>query len=176
MNKQMLMEMWDHLRQVNGIGLRVIAALPGDRLDSHPIPQMRTPKELVVHLYGTVVRDIAQGAKSGQIKEDSGKNEKIVAAGIKSKTELLKYCRDCWNAADKAVNAMTEPKLAATVKTPWGVDFPGHVCFGIIQDEYLHHRGQLYAYLRALGGEPPMMWDFEHNASEYQPKAEAQKA
>ena len=41
---------WDYFRQVYGIGLRAIAAIPNDQLDSHPVPNMRTPKELAVHL------------------------------------------------------------------------------------------------------------------------------
>ena len=60
-------------------------------------------------------------------------------------------------------------------KTPYGRDMAGEALMGITEDEFLHHRGQLYAFLRALGAEPPFLWDFEHNAPEYQPKA-AQKA
>ena len=41
----------------------------------------------------------------------------------------------------------------------------------IIYDELLHHRGQLFAYLRAMGVEPPFMWSFEDNAVEFRPKA-----
>ena len=38
-------------------------------------------------------------------------------------------------------------------------------------DEHLHHRGQLYAYLRAIGVVPPFIWSFDDNAPEYQPRA-----
>ena len=41
------------------------------------------------------------------------------------------------------------------------------------RDEYLHHRGQLYAFLRQFGIEPPMNWDFEGSAPAYQPKQHA---
>ena len=54
------------------------------------------------------------------------------------------------------------------VQTPWGEPFPGFAILGFIHDEYLHHRGQLYAYVRVFGIEPVMMWDFDHNAPEFQ--------
>jgi len=173
MNKQTLLQMWDHLRESNGISMRVIAALPADKLDSHPIPNMRTPKELVVHMYDMVVKNLAEGVARGEVIADES-NEKRLAAGIKSRDELLKFARDCWNTADKTVASLNDGQLAATVKTPWGMSFPGYVIFGITNDEFYHHRGQLYAYLRALGGEPPMMWDFEHNEPAFQRKQHAQ--
>ena len=37
-------------------------------------------------------------------------------------------------------------------------------------DEFLHHRGQLYTYVRACGAEPPFMWGFEDNAEGFQPR------
>ena len=173
MNKQTLLQMWDHLRESNGIGMRVIASLPADKLDSHPIPNMRTPKELVVHLYDVVIKAMAESVARGEFVYDDG-SEKKLAASIKSRDELLKFARDCWNAADKIVASLSDAQLAAEVKTPFGKNFPGFVMFGITNDEFYHHRGQLYAYLRALGGEPPMMWDFEHNESAFQPKQHAQ--
>ena len=170
MNKQALTQFWDHFRQVYGMSLRVIEGLPADKLDSHPIPNMRTPKELVIHSHG-FIKSIGEGVIKGEIQAEP--DEKKTAASIKSRDELLKYARDCWKTADQAVARVTDQQLQATVKTPWDVEFPGHVCFTIAQDEFLHHRGQMFTYLRALGGEPPMMWDFENNAAEYRPKAQA---
>ena len=97
-------------------------------------------------------------------------------AAIKTKAELLAYCKECWDASTEAVGQLTDEKLAATVETPWGFSFPGSACLGIVLDESLHHRGQFYAYLRVLGQKPPNMWDFAGNAPEYQPKAHAAKA
>jgi uncharacterized damage-inducible protein DinB len=173
MNKQTLLQLWDHLRQSNGIAMRVIASLPADQLDSHPIPNMRTPKELVVHLYDVIFKAMAEGVVRGEVLADEGA-EKRIAASLKTRDDLLKFARDNWNAADKAVATVTDQHLAADVKTPWGMSFKGAICFGIVNDEFFHHRGQLFAYLRALGGQPPMMWDFEHNEPAFQPKATAQ--
>jgi uncharacterized damage-inducible protein DinB len=170
MNKQSFTGLWDHLRQANGIALRCIAAIPADQLESHPVPKMRTPKELVVHLYGMALRETIEGALRGEITD---LDEAKLCAGIKTHDDLLKFARDNWNAADRAASQIGDAQLAATVKTPWGVGFPGFVAIVVAQDEFFHHRGQLYTYLRAMGQDVPMMWDFEHNEAAYQPRAAA---
>lgn len=171
MHKDTVAGMWDSLRQIHGITLRVLQAIPKDKIDAHPVAKMRSPKELVAHMY-TTMRDVTVGVGKGQIVSDEGADS---GTGIKTYDELIRYAEECWKTSDRAVASLSESQLSAAVKTPWGMDFPGFVCIHIIYDEHLHHRGQLFTYLRALGGEPPMMWDFENNAPEYRPRA-AQKA
>lgn len=171
MNKQQLAMMWDHMRQVHGMGIRVIEAIPADKIDANPIPNMRTPKQLVVHMYAMVFREITEGVLRGKITEI---DEKPLVAGIKTHAELVQFAKDQWNAANRAISQLTDANLTNTVTTPWNFEAPGFVMLGIIQDEYLHHRGQLYAFVRAFGKDVPMMWDFEHNAPEFQPKQAAQ--
>lgn len=172
MNREQLSRMWDHLRKTHGIGVRLVQAIPADRIDAHPIPNMRTPKELVVHMYTTIFREMAEGVLRGEIR-DTESTEKTVAAGIKTHADLVTFVTDSWKAADVAVKQITDAQLTQIVKTPWNFDAPGFVMFGAMKDEYLHHRGQLYAFVRALGAEPPMMWDFANNAEEYRPHEEA---
>jgi uncharacterized damage-inducible protein DinB len=172
MTKAYLEKFWDHFRTVNGITLRAVQAVPANKIDARPCQDMRTPKELVTHMYNTL-RTIADGIGKGEFalgEEDDAR----IAAGIHSHDELLRFALDSWQAADRAVQALTDEKVAGLVKTPWGESFPGFVCVQIIYDEHLHHRGQLYAFLRQLGIEPPFLWDFEHNAPEFRSRAAAQ--
>ena len=172
MNKELIGGQWDHFRTINGITMRAIEAIPEDKVDFRPVKDMRTPKELVAHIY-SAMRCISDGTAKGEIKwsEEADKTE---AAKLKTKDDLVRYASDAWKAADKSVRSLSDAQIAAMVKTPWGQSFPGFVCVTIMYDEHLHHRGQLYAYLRQMGIEPPFMWDFENNAPEFQPKA-AQK-
>lgn len=167
MKKSMLAPMWDMQRQRHGILLRCVEALPADQLDSHPIAGMRTPRELAVHIC-SFVRAAAESVLAGQVQLD----EKAELAKVTDKASLLAYVKDSWAAADAAFAKLTDEQVAAMVKAPWG-DMPGFVMLNVIPDEFLHHRGQFYAYLRALGVQPPMNWDFEHNAPEYRPKQHA---
>ena len=171
MNQKVFLAQWDHFRQVVGIGMRLVDALPENQLDSRPIAKMRSPKELVVHQYGMTLRSVMEGTVAGEIKEI---DEKAAVAQIRTKADLVRYCRDCWAAADRAARLLTDEKFHASIKTPWGMDLPGVAAVGVTFEEFMHHRGQLFVYLRALGCDVPMMWDFEHNAAEFRPTAAAQ--
>lgn len=166
MSQKAFHAIWDMQRMRHGIGVRCIAALPAEQLDARPIPNMRTPKELVVHMYA-FIRSAADGIKSGTLADV---DQEAVRDTIRSRDQLIAYANDCWNHANTVLAGVTDAQLTGMVATPWGESYPGMAIVGMVTDEYLHHRGQLYAYLRALGSEGPMNWDFEHNAPEYQPK------
>ena len=170
MNKQWLDGMWDHMRQKYGIYLRVLEAIPADRFGSHPVPGMRTPSELVVHTSGSIVRDIAEGVASGTIgAEEAG--EGTVVEGLESKEDVLDFARACWNRADAAIAKVGDEQLAGGVNNPWGIPLNGTFALVVLNDEFLHHRGQLYTYVRACGAEPPFMWGFEDNGEGFRPRA-----
>lgn len=160
--------MWDQVRQKYGVYVRLLEAIPGDRFHDHPIAGMRTPAQLVAHVSGSIIRDIAQGVARGEITANEA-GEDQVAAGLATKEDVLRFAGDCWKQADQAVAEIGDAELAAMVPTPWNMEFPGAVAFHVMNDEFVHHRGQLYAFCRALGGEPPFMWSYAENAVEYRP-------
>jgi uncharacterized damage-inducible protein DinB len=171
MNKAALTQAWDYFRTVNGVGLRAIAALPEDKLEATPIPGMRSPKALIIHQY-QVLKDLAESAKTGTLV-DSTPFEEAAAAKIHTRAELLTFCRACWDDADRTVAGLTDADLERIIKTPWGHDFPGSVMFRFVNDEYWHHRGQLYTFLRALGIAPPGLYSMSENDPAFQDKAKA---
>ena len=168
MTQNSFLAMWDHTRQLVGIALRVVDGLPESQLDSHPIPNMRTPKQLAFHQFATL-RELLEGLARGDIKDADDAD----AARLRSKAELLKFCHDCWSAANRAALTITDEKLQTMVKTEWGRDVPASYIAVITTDEFLHHRGQMYVFVRALGGQVPDMWDFKQNAEEFRPAATA---
>ena len=173
MNRNDMLAWWDHFRTVNGITLRIIQSVPKDKIDTRLVKDMRTPKELIAHMYNTM-REMAEGAARGEIKMTDEMDAAVVAK-LKTHDDIVRYAEESWKATDKAIRSMSEAQVNAMVKSPWGRDFPGFVCVNIIYDEHIHHRGQLYAYLRIMGVAPVMMWDFENNAPEYRQK-QAQQA
>ncbi len=168
MNKEILTQMWDQIRQKYGIYLRLLEAIPEDRLTSQLVPGMRTAVELATHVSTTVIRDIAQGVEKGEITADEDA-EKGIAAGITKQADLIAYAEECWAKADAAVAAIGDAQLGAMVPTPWNKTFPGFVAFHVMNDELLHHRGQLYVYVRLCGVAPPFLYSFEQNAPAYRP-------
>lgn len=169
MNAKTLQALWDMQRMRHGIGTRCVELIPADNIDAHPIPGMRSPKELIVHMY-TFHRMGAEGIESGTMP---GLDEKAACAAITTREQLLAYVNECWERSHASMSKVTDVQLAAQVGTPWGESYPAAAVVAMISDEYLHHRGQLYAYLRAFGIEPPMNWDFENNAAAFRPKEHA---
>ena len=168
MNKQWLDGMWDHMRQKYGMYLRVLDAIPADQFHAHPIADMRTPAQLVVHTSGSIFRDIAEGVASGTIGADEA-GEDVVAAGLETKDDVIAFARDCWARADAAIAKVGDEQLSGPVGNPWGMPLNGTFSMVILNDEFMHHRGQFYAYARASGAEPPFMWGFGDNPEGFQP-------
>ena len=168
MNRQWLDGMWDHTRKKYGIYLRALDAIPADRFHTPPIEGMRSPSQLVVHTSGSIVRDIAEGVASGTIGADEG-SESEVAASLADKAAVMAYARDCWNRADAAIAKVGDAQLEGPVANPWGMALNGTFAMVILGDEFMHHRGQLFAYVRACGAEPPFMWGFDANEPEFRP-------
>ncbi|MDH3424579.1 MAG: DinB family protein [Gemmatimonadota bacterium] len=166
MNKNTLDGVWDHTRQKYGIYLRLLELIPEDKLQETVIPGMRTPAQLVAHTSGGIVREVAKGIATGEIKNAPDESE--VAAGLKTRAEILEFARACWDEANAAIGSSGDEQLSATVNTPWGMSFPGTACVHLLNDEFTHHRGQLYAYVRACGAEPPFMWSFEDNPAGFE--------
>lgn len=168
MNQQTLERRWDLIRQQYGIYLRLLESIPEDRLQDHVVHGMRTPAELIAHTSGSIVRDFARGIASGEIKKAA--DERAVAARLSSRGEALAFAQGCWDDANAAMSSVGEKELEATVKTPWNMSFPGKAVLNMLSDEFLHHRGQLYVFARAAGGEPPFLWSFDNNATEFAPR------
>lgn len=168
MDKQAFDRAWDQTRQKYGVYLRLLEAIPEDRYHSHPVAGMRTPAELAVHVSGTCVRAIAEGVAKGEITADESAEDRL-AAELGSKAALIGFARTCWDRANAAAARIGHAELAAMVPTPWHMTIPGWVGFSMMNDEFLHHRGQLYAFARACGVEPPFMWGFADNAPEFRP-------
>jgi len=168
MNTQVLAQQWDQLRQKYGVYLRLIDVIPEESYHSHPVPGVRTPAEMVVHVSGTVIRDIARGVAQGRIESDESADADT-ARTLGSKAALLAFAHTCWEQADAAVKGIGDAQLDAMVPTPWNMSFPGWAGFAMMNDEFLHHRGQLSTFARLCGAVPPFIWGFGDNAPEFRP-------
>ncbi len=157
---------WDLLRMRHGVTLRLIEQIPAEQLTRHPIAGMRTPVELIVHMYATL-EAFPEGVLTGTVE---GVDEAPLVSVITTRAALLEYVNKAWAAGDRRARQITDAQLGSMVATPWGKQYPGAAILGFVHDEYQHHRGQLYAYVRTYGVEPVMVWDFEHNAAEFQPR------
>ncbi len=166
MKKTTFDRIWDQVRQKYGVYLRVVEILPEAQLQTRPIPGMRTPAELVAHVSSGIVRAIMQGIAVGEVK---GEDETALALGFEDKKDVLELARECWEEADTVAHQLTEDRLNSMI-VAWGSPMPAASLVYILSDELVHHRGQLYAYARILGAEPPFVWSHTDNAMEFAPR------
>jgi len=169
LDKKALNGLWDQVRQKYGVYLRVLESIPNDQYQARPIKGMRSAAELVSHVSGGIIRDIAQGVAKGEIKSNAA-GEANTALSLTSSAEAVAFARRSWKEADTAIAGIGDAQLGAMVKA-WGTSLPGSACMHILSDELVHHRGQLYVYARALGGNPPFVWGYGDNAADFKPKS-----
>jgi uncharacterized damage-inducible protein DinB len=166
MNKSEAAAKLGYFNLVHGVTLRVISALGDADLEFRPAPGLRTPRELVFHIYAQE-RILAEAARRGRFTpEDAGGSnpedpsvtprvEALATVG-----ELKSFAEECHRAAVTSLEALSDEELERPVESPFGT-FPAWRFFEFAYDEHWHHRGQLYTYLRLLGKEPPMLYDYQ---------------
>lgn len=165
MTKAHLSAKLEHFNKVHGVTRRAIMTLADNDLDFRPQAKMRTPRELIFHIYAQE-KIIAEAIRQGQFTQDaavrSSPEVESVAAEVKALTtvrDVLAYADACHQAAMSILQSLSEEDLNRPVEAPFGA-YEGWRFFESAYDEHWHHRGQLYVYLRLLGKEPPMLYDF----------------
>jgi uncharacterized damage-inducible protein DinB len=128
--------------------VRVIEAAPAGKLDYQPDAKSATGLGLVRHLVAVdawFLNTIADGAftKGPDPCEISTPAEGAAA-----------YQKDV-NAALERVSALSDDKLAADIDFFGMMKVPAVNLVGMMIKHSVHHRGQLSAYLRAMGGKVP---------------------
>jgi uncharacterized damage-inducible protein DinB len=165
MNKQQLLDRRDYFNMVHAITLRAIGAFDDDELAFRPRAGMRTPRELIFHIYSQE-KLLAEAARDARFTMESASRSNpedgtgaAEAAALVTVRDAQLFSDACHRAAEDIFRAMSDEDLARPVESPLG-PYPAWQYFGFAYDEHWHHRGQLYTYLRLLGKEPPMLYDY----------------
>ena len=165
MTKQELLLRRDYFNLVHRVTVRAISAFADDELDFRPRPGMRTPRELIFHIYAQE-KLLAEAAQQGRFTMEAanGSNPEDAANGstlqsLTTVSDARSYAESCHEAAEAIFTTMSDADVARPVESPFGT-YPAWQYFNFAYDEHWHHRGQLYAYLRLLGKEPPALYDY----------------
>ncbi len=167
MNKQALLGQRGYFEMVHGVTLKLMENFGDDGLDFRPQPNMRSARELFVHIYAMEKVNaehlrgdkVAQEAENAAIPEtDAGK---ALVAEIKTVAQLQAFARASHRAMDELLAALSEEELQQQVELPYGA-FPRWQVFAFMYDEHWHHRGQLYTYARLAGKEPVMAYSYDN--------------
>jgi len=144
--------MLKHWQGHRGLTRRVIEAFPEDKLFTYSIGGMRPFSALadeVIQICGPGVQGIATGKWTTLDALPSAK----------TKEELLRQ----WDDVTEQINIwwpQITPQRFHEVDKAFG-QYENIIYNSLLYfiDNEIHHRGQGYVYLRALGIEPPAFWD-----------------
>jgi uncharacterized damage-inducible protein DinB len=165
MNRQQLLAQRSYFNLVHGVTMRAIRAFADQELDFRPRPGMRSPRELIFHIYGQE-KFLAEAARQGRMTMEmaNGSNPEDASnaaalGALATVADAAAFADRCHQTAEETLEAMSEEEITRPVESPFG-RYPAWRYFLFTYDEHWHHRGQLYTYLRLLGKEPPMLYDF----------------
>lgn len=131
--------------------MRVIEAVPSDRLDYQPDEKSKTALGLVRHITLEdvwLLNSIADGAFVPP-PDDSD------ACGIMNPGEAVARYKETMPAALARVRAMSGEKLSEVIDLLGMIQMPGVSFLAMTVKHSVHHRGQLSTYLRPMGGKVP---------------------
>ena len=150
LNSSDVLKQWQGHRRLTR---RVIDAFPEDKLFSFSVGGMRPFSELAWEFIRMAV-PIAEGVATGKWQEfDMSK------ASVTTKSDLLRLWDEQTKRLDEVFPQIPQHRFTEVDKAfdQWegrGIDT---IQYAI--DNEIHHRGQGYVYLRALGIEPPPFWE-----------------
>jgi uncharacterized damage-inducible protein DinB len=134
----------------------VLAAVNTGNRDYKPDAKSRSAWELATHLATADIwfmDCIVKGAFEW--------NQEAVAkaeAQFKSATDIVEFYKASFPAKLKQLRAMSGEQLASTIDLFGNFTWPAAQFIGFANNHSMHHRGQLAAYLRAMGSRVPNIY------------------
>lgn len=134
--------------------LAVIEAAPPAQLAYRPHPRSRSAHELIGHLIGHQ-QDLVELARTGKIHHRMQVPFQTVEEGIA-------MYREAQTALEQAVSSMDDKTWESQgqflVNGAVAYEFPRRDLAWLLLFDAVHHRGQLSAYLRPMGGKVPAIY------------------
>lgn len=130
---------------------RTIEAFPEDKLFGFSVGGMRPFSEMAWEFIRMAV-PIAKGVSTGQWEEYKGTKPT-------NKAELLQLWDQQTTELNDTFARIPAHRFGEVDKAFGQWESPGFVTIQYAIDNEIHHRGQGYVYLRALGVEPPPFWE-----------------
>lgn len=149
--RAILRSLVDDWARIRGVTIETARAFPGRRLDVRPVAGMRSAGQILAHVLDTELA-VVEGALSGRWR---------FGRGPRRLTRVETFER--WSARTRretelALSGLTDEDLWSESELPDGTPLSRFLILSSFVENELHHRGQLFAYLRLLGVEPPWLY------------------
>lgn len=147
-----------HWQGHRGLTRRIIEGFPEDKLFDFSIGGMRSFGVLAMEMIGMAVPSV-HGFVTGEWLD----NAALLGDKIDTKPTTKAGLLALWDAVTEAINdywpRVTPDKFQQQIKAFNQYDGTVSSILLYVIDNEIHHRGQGYVYLRALGIEPAPFWD-----------------
>ncbi len=134
----------------------VLAAVPDAGRDYRPDPKSRTAWELATHI-ATGDMWFLDSILAGSFVWDDAAS-KAAAARFANVADVVGYYKQAFPAKVKQIRAMRAEDALKTVDFFGMMQKPNAAYVGFANNHSVHHRGQLAAYLRAMGSKVPAIY------------------
>lgn len=146
-------ELLEHWQGHRNLTRKVIEKFPEKELFEFSVGGMRTFAELSKELLAIAVPGLKEIVTNNSVPFDEKRE------GIKTKADILKAWDESTVLIDEYFNQISEERFRETHNLFGHYEFPIYQNILYFVDNEIHHRGQGYVYLRALGIEPPFFWE-----------------
>ena len=136
--------------------VKVLRAVPDDRRDYKPDPKSRTAWDLASHIAQSDVWFL-DSIVNGAFTFDAAATRSLID-GFGDIGGLVAYYEQAMPAAIARVRAMGPDEATREVDFFGLFQRPAAALLGLASNHGVHHRGQLAAYLRAMGSTVPALY------------------
>jgi uncharacterized damage-inducible protein DinB len=136
--------------------VKVLAAVKDDTRDYKPDEKSRTAWELATHL-ATADVWFLDSIINGQFVWDPDA-AKSVESRFQSINDVVEFYKKTFPAKLQELRTLSPDKLTRTVDFFGFFQSPAVSLMGMANNHGIHHRGQLAAYLRAMGSKVPAIY------------------
>lgn len=141
------------MRQEMGTTSKVLAAINDDQKDYRPDPKSRSAWQLATHI-ATADAWFLNSAMNGSFVFD-GEAQAEAEAALKTVPDAVAFYEKAVGAALDRVAAASAEDLTRVVDFFGMMQMPAVSFLMLTNNHSIHHRGQLSAYLRAMGSKVP---------------------
>ena len=146
----------------------VIEAIPADKGDYRPDPLSRTAMELAWHIVAAEQRFYSGIARGEFDFTPIHRPEEVRTAA-----QIAQWYEDSFSKNFERLSTLTGDQLSKVLDFRGMFQLPAVAYFEFSLRHSIHHRGQLSAYLRAMGGKVPAIYGESYDSAEAKKTAQA---
>ncbi|WP_448518112.1 DinB family protein [Rhodoflexus sp.] len=138
---------------------KIVAAMPDEKLDMKPSPDNMSFKQIAMHVYQTALM-VGNSMQTGQMDKADLQLIPLPIDEVHSAAQIVAYGSKVKAHLQQIIENMSEEDAVKPIATTFGITMNALRMLNVLQEEAIHHRGQLTICLRMEGIKPPSIYDY----------------